>query len=558
MLRSARLALRSAVEAGLAVARQPGILRVQTAWGLGYGLDAGLTVILSVELYAVGGAPAVALLGFLRMAASTGAGLLAAGLLARWRPEHALLGLAIGRGLAAVAATAIFALGLPGELFLVPGAALGILAGLARPAQNMLLPSMARTSQELIGMNISSSTAEAVGTFAGPMVAAVCVAAGQPGPGLGLAILGAALSTLALAAVRPEDRTAPVPVRHSTARPGSGAVAGPGRVLETLRRRPMASLVIAGFALQTFVRGLLATLIVVLSVELLKLGEAGVGVLGAAIGLGGIGGMFAGLLVRRSSPAVFAIALAAWGLPIAVIGIVPATPVALVALGVVGLANALLDVVGFTLLQRGCRNDERAAVFGAFEASVGIGAALGSLAAPALLGALGGQGALVAAGLLLPLAAIVVAWIGSRGDAPEVVRDADIDALRRVPTFAALPLTVLERLVETRTPVPFRAGEVLMHKGEPGDRFLVIEAGRVEVSDEGRILAVLGPGSGVGEIALLRGGPRTATVTAVTAGQAGAIDGPTFLAAMAGQGTATAAAAIVEAHLARSRAGRTT
>jgi CRP-like cAMP-binding protein len=138
---------------------------------------------------------------------------------------------------------------------------------------------------------------------------------------------------------------------------------------------------------------------------------------------------------------------------------------------------------------------------------------------------------------------------------PRLVPGATIDSLRRVPAFRALPLTGLERLIAGRTRVTFAAGEVLMRKGDPGDRFLVIEAGSVQVSDGDRVLGTLGPGAGIGEIALLRGGPRTATVTALSEGEALAFDAGTFLAAVAGPAASAAAEQVVEARLERSRTG---
>lgn len=297
----------------------------------------------------------------------------------------------------------------------------------------------------------------------------------------------------------------------------------------------------------------MATLIVVASIDLLAMGEPGVGVLNAALGVGGFFGLFAALLLGRSSPRAFSIALASWGLPIAWIGVAPVPAIAVLALGGVGLSNAVLDIVGFTLLQRGCRNEERGPIFAVLEVAAGIGMTLGSLAAPVLIFAMGPRGALIATGLILPVSAVILAWLFGRVGHAEIVSSSAIESLKRVPAFRPLPLTSLERLAEGLTPFRFAAQQVLMRKGEPGDRFLLIESGNVEVSDEGRRLQVLGPGSGIGEIALLQCGVRTATVTALTEVEGFAVDALTFQAAVAGPAASAAAAEMAAARLARSR-----
>ena len=156
-----------------------------------------------------------------------------------------------------------------------------------------------------------------------------------------------------------------------------------------LRRYPGASIVAGDFVAQTFVRGLLLTLVVVSSIELLGMGDAGVGLLNAAIGLGGLTGAL-GALSLSGGPRltrVFTIALAAWGLPLMLIGAWPAAALALVALFVTGVSNAVLDVSGFTLVQRAVRNEDRVTMFAVMEGLFGVGLLVGSLVGPALVGA---------------------------------------------------------------------------------------------------------------------------------------------------------------------------
>lgn len=541
-------AARSAAAASAAALASPGVRRVQTAWLLGFIADTALLVVLAVTAFAAAGAVGVAVLGAARMLPSTVFGFLAAAPLGRWRADRVLLGLAVARGLAALGAIGVI-LGGADVLWLYAVAAVtGAADALGRPAQHTVLPALATTPGELITANVASSTGEAIGSFAGPLIAAACIALGIPAAAAIAAMAAQALGAIALSSIRFEhaaDERGP-----ETRESGGGLRIAVG--FAAIRRRPAIGLVIVGFSAQTLVRGLLTTLIVVLSTELIGLGEPGVGLLNAAIGVGGIAGLIGGVALRRSTPLAYTVALAAWGLPIAIIGIAPAVGVALVALAAVGLANALLDIVGFTLLQRGCRNEERGAVFAIFEGAVGIGATVGSLGAPLLIDLLGSRAALVGTGVILPTAAVILGLLFRRLGHAEVVSTDDIERLRRVPAFRILPLTGLERLVASAVPVSFQAGEALMRKGEAGDRFLVIDTGRVEVSDDGRVLDLLGPGAGIGEIALLRGGPRTATVTALTDVTGQAFDATTFHAAVSGPGAASAMTQVVDERLARS------
>ena len=88
-----------------------------------------------------------------------------------------------------------------------------------------------------------------------------------------------------------------------------------------------------------------------MGLELLDMGEAGIGFLNSAVGIGGFLGGFAALalLSRNKLASDFAVGLVLWGVPIALIGIFPNTPLALVLLGIVGIGVTLVDVAGLTL-----------------------------------------------------------------------------------------------------------------------------------------------------------------------------------------------------------------
>jgi CRP-like cAMP-binding protein len=102
--------------------------------------------------------------------------------------------------------------------------------------------------------------------------------------------------------------------------------------------------------------------------------------------------------------------------------------------------------------------------------------------------------------------------------------------LAKVSLFRACSRAELDAIVSVTTLIDVPAGRVLCTEGEGGDEFFVIVQGEVEVSAHGRTVDTLGPGDFFGEMALLDGGPRTATVTTTTPGQLLVLTRPEFVA----------------------------
>ncbi|HKQ42401.1 MAG TPA: cyclic nucleotide-binding domain-containing protein, partial [Pseudonocardia sp.] len=86
--------------------------------------------------------------------------------------------------------------------------------------------------------------------------------------------------------------------------------------------------------------------------------------------------------------------------------------------------------------------------------------------------------------------------------------------LREVPLFASLPDARLHELAALARPVSLPAGVVLFERGDPGDALYVIRHGRLEVVVDGAVVREAGRGEVLGELALLTGEPRNATVRA--------------------------------------------
>ena len=204
--------------------------------------------------------------------------------------------------------------------------------------------------------------------------------------------------------------------------------------------------------------------------------------------------------------------LATWGAPIAVIGLVPNPALAFAMVGLIGAANASIDVAGYTLLARCVPNEVRGRVFGVLQSSAGFGIALGAVLAPVLVQLAGLQGALVITGLVLPVVAAVSFRGVRRAERSAILPERELAAMRRMPMFAPLPLTALEQLARSLEPVSFASGERVITQGDPGDCFYVIESGSVAIIHDGHRQTTLGAGEGFGEIALLSDRPRTATV----------------------------------------------
>ena len=527
-----------------AVFRNPDLRRVELAWGASITGEWLHFIALGVFAYEVGGALGVGVIGFVRMLPAAAIAPFAAYLGDRFRRERFLVALSFV-GAAALGGSAIAVVVHSDGVVVALTAVAAVALTLYRPAHQALLPSLAKTPAELVSCNGATSMIEGVATLAGPLLAGLLVAVGGAEAAFSVAaafLLGAGL---ALARTRVEGRVGGIAGKLHVRRDLLG---GLSVLAQDAHARLIAGLMLA----QTFVRGCLNVLIVVTVFQVLERDSAYVGYLAAALGVGGLlGAVAAFTLSGRSLARPFGVALLFWGIPIALVAAWPNDVAALLLLAVIGVANSIEDVAGFTLLQRLVDDTVLTRVLGAFWGLAMAGVAVGSLVASALVETLGAKAALVVVGAVLPLLT-AAAWLRLRKvDDAAAVPEAELALIATVPMLTPLPIAAKEQLARRLVPVSVDAGDTVIREGDAGDRFYIVVSGELEVVSGGRRVIARGPGDYFGEIALLREVPRTATVTALTDAELYALDRDDFLAAATGHSAGRAAGdAIVEARLA--------
>jgi hypothetical protein len=205
-------------------------------------------------------------------------------------------------------------------------------------------------------------------------------------------------------------------------------------------------------------------------------------------------------------------------------------------LAAIGAANSVVDVSGFTLLQRTVPDDVLTRVLGVTWGLAMGATAIGSFVAPAVIRLIGLRPAFVAVGAILPALVLVSHRRLLKIDS-DVAPASQLDLIERVAVFAPLSLVAKERIASHLVQVDVAAGEVVIQAGDAGDRFYVVGSGGLTI-DAGSQTIDAGPGDFFGEIALLQDVPRTATVRAVTDARLYALERDDFLAVVTGNSLA--------------------
>jgi Cyclic nucleotide-binding domain/Major Facilitator Superfamily len=521
--------LRTAAQALGAVLRNRDLRRAEAAFALFVAAELGSWVAILVYAYRQGGTTEAGIVAAVQLGPAGALAPLTGAAADRFGGVVALVGGYAAQCLAMTGTGVALVTGAPWWAVYVLAAAAAIAVTATRPTQALVSPMLARSPIELGAVNVLSGWITAAMALAAPALVGVVLTLGGPGIAF-LCAAGATGIAALLATSLPRAR-----------RPGAGEslrgvvrdlLAGFGVVRSHRSIRLIVSF-IGGLAM---LGGAIDVLAVTLALGELGLGAGGPGYLTAAFGAGGLVGAALGLSLvgRRRLVPHFGAAALGCGVALVVLGLWPSVAAAFLLLGAAGAGTIVFGVAAEMLLQRTAPTDVLSRVFGVAEGFTNLGWALGSLAVPAL-DALGGvRTTLIAIGALLPVMVLLrlraLVSVDAAADVPVV----EISLLRSMPMFALLPPRELEGLARSLTPLEVPAGTRIIEEGEIGDRFYAIADGTVDVVASGRFVARLGRGEGVGEIALLRGVPRTATVTASSNVRLQALDREAFLVALTG------------------------
>jgi MFS family permease len=507
--------MREQIKVAGEVARDPRLLRLVSAFfGFTMG-EFGTWVAILVYAYDRGGASAAGVVAAVQ--------LIPAGIIApfgafagdRFRRDRVLfvsyLAQAVALGLVALA---LFA-GAPFALTLVFATAAVAGMSFTRPTQAAILPSVTESPEDLTAANAVSTLAENAGIVVGPLIAGLLLTRSGPAEVFALFALVTLVSALLVSRLGMSTGDA-----EPHERMGAGDVVreslGGFRFLVGDRHAGFLVLVLSGGVV---LWGALDVLYVATALSVLGKGQGWAGFLSSAAGLGGVVGaaLAVGLVGRRRLVPSLGGGTVVFGGSVVAIGAAPAAATAPALFGVAGAGASVAWVAGQTLLQRIAPGEMLARVFGILEGMRMVALAVGSVSASALIAAFGVRPALIAVGAVAPFV-MLASWIPlasidrqARAPDPETLA-----FVRRMPIFAALPPPAIERILAHLTRVTVPAGEVFIREGATGDRFIMIVDGQAEVTRDGVHVTDRVAGDHVGEVALLRDMPRTATLTAKT------------------------------------------
>jgi Cyclic nucleotide-binding domain/Major Facilitator Superfamily len=547
----------------------PVLRRVGFAYALFGAAEFGVWITLLVFAYRHGGPTSSMLMVLVQLVPCIVFSPFLGALADRRRPSRMLC---VGYGLQTLSMGAVavaIGVGAPGVVFvLAPLTSLSL--SVTRPPQAALLPAIVRSPDELTAANVMTGWTDAAAALVGPVVVGILIP--RRGPELAVAAMAGltAISTFLLLGVQGpaaaiSSDVAPGDDKDSGAADDSGGDrmtwvgqafanvrTGAGANLLRTVRNPHIRVLLALHTFYFVLIGALDLLCVVLAVDYLHMGAGGPGFLNAALGGGALlaGFVTASLVGRRHLAKTLTVTLSIAVLALALIGAIPRVTPVILLIGTVGLAGAVFDVTGRTLLQRSAPSDGIAGSFSILEALMDSGLALGAVLVRVAI-AIGGLKAALFAPAVVALLLVAVLWRQvQKVDASATVPQVEIQLLRAIPIFSALPAPSLEGMARNLELLMVSRGTLVIKEGERGDCYYAIAEGELVVSHDGQFLRVVSRGDGFGEIALIRDVPRQATVTAATDASLYTLERDLFVQVVTGHPAATSAVeGIISRHL---------
>ncbi len=439
------------------------LVRIEVAFAAATLGNWAFSILLALYAYRQGGTGAVALALVVRMLPAGLAAPYTAMLVDRHSRRAILVWTSVIRTASLAGAAAVAAAGAPLGAVLAFAVVFAIANTAHRPAQGALMPQLARTPAELAAANVCWTAIDYAGFLLGSVLAGVL--AGLIELDLAFAVCAAALAlTTLVVAGLPADRRPP-PLEEE-----GGGLAELAEGFRTVREHPEIRLLVGIYAVDSLAQGIFDVLVVIAAIELLGLGESGAGWLNAAWGVGGVlGGVAALALLHRGRLASgVTLGLAVAGLSLVAMGAWPEAAAAVPLLVLAGVGFALLETALLTLNQRLAADDVLGRVFGVEETIEVVTMALGSVVAAALVELLGVDGAIIAAGALLPAVAVLTARRLATSEAAAQVPERTFGLVRSLPLFAPLPIAVQENLALRLSERSYGAGEPIVTQGEVG------------------------------------------------------------------------------------------
>jgi len=372
-----------------------------------------------------------------------------------------------------------------------------------------LLVRHARTPTQLMRWNVAQSSAQTAGSLLGPLLTSALLVVAGPSWVFAILAVMCALTAVGIAVrLPPDDRTTSATGLRTVLRASADGIAyvattpGPRRVI--------AFIAAAGLLIGSFD-------VFFVAVAFDELGRGGSAAAMLSAGFAG-GGLIVSTVMRRRStwglPTATAAGALLLSLPLIPLGLVAHLPTALAIVGVLGAGNALVEICGYTMLQRSSSESMTSRVFGTlrswFFLASSVGAAIAGFLVThhdlsVLLAWIG-----VTFAVILSIGAIALRRMATRSVAVDAT---SLGPLRTVEFLDRLPLPTLEELADRLEIRQVDAGCAVITEGDDGEEFFVLVEGAVEISTNNVIVDTLAAPCSFGEVALLHECVRTATVT---------------------------------------------